>query len=202
MSVRVSSTAFFRFLASQSTTRVAKVREAKRMMEASHEDYPRIDYWKPLRDSTIQYLTGAIQKEEYSKRIAATSDSKKIANYRAAAMGINKWMGRRQVEASVLSSRVWSSSQLEVSVTPELKISWEGSPTYVMKLYFSADPISKYLANPMLRLLECTHGRLGTVAILDAQRGRIHVGPTARPDDLDILLRTEAAAFVSVWMAV
>jgi hypothetical protein len=51
----------------------------------------------------------------------------------------------------------------------------------------------------MLRVIEQTHGRLGIAAVLDVQRGKLHVGPTAKPNDLDILLASEAASFVEIW---
>jgi hypothetical protein len=202
MKIRVSSSSFFKYLSAQSTTRVAKVREAKKMMESPHEDYAAIDYWIGLREATIRFLTGSMTKDAYKKSIAKVSDSKKVTNYSSAAEGIQKWLGRKDLTASTINSANWKESGLKVSVTPEIKLSWKDSPTYIVKLYFSADPISKYIANPMLRLLEHTHGPLGIAAILDAQRGKLHFGPTVRPNDLDILLKTEAAGFVSIWNSI
>jgi hypothetical protein len=69
----------------------------------------------------------------------------------------------------------------------------------VLKLFFSTEPLSKFVVNPMLRVIEQTHGRLGIAAVLDVQRGKLHVGPTAKPNDLDILLASEAASFVEIW---
>ncbi len=202
MPVRVSSSAFLRYLAAQSTTRVAKVREAKRMMEVRHEDFKRVDYWLLLRDASVSLLTGDHTAQDFGKTIANVTDPKKTANYGAAATGLQAWMGRKPITATPVLGRVWRSSGLEVSVTPEVAISWPGSSTYVLKLYFSADTLSKNLANPMLRLIEHTHGDLGTAALLEAQRSKLHTGPTARPGDLDILLKTEAASFLAIWNSI
>lgn len=199
MAIRVSSVLFFRYLASQSTTRVAKVREAKKMMMTPRDEYKRIDYWLQLRESVVRLLTGEYTSREFNAAIDKVSDGKKVDNYRAAAIGVQKWIGRKTVKAKSAQSRLWTSSGLQVAVTPELILSLGNSPDYVVKLYFSAEPISKYLANPMLRLLEVTHGDSGEAALLDAQRGKLYTGPTSRPQDLDVLLTTEAASFVSIW---
>jgi hypothetical protein len=44
----------------QSTTRVTKVREAKHLMEAQHEDFKRMDYWLVFRDAVIDRVMGEI----------------------------------------------------------------------------------------------------------------------------------------------
>jgi len=58
------------------------------------------------------------------------------------------------------------------------------------------------MANPLLRLIELTHGSIGMAAVLDVRKSKLHVGPTTRPADLDILLRTEAASYVAIWNAI
>ena len=158
MPIRVSSTAFFRYLAAQSTTRVSKVREAKKMVMTPAEDYKRVDYWKTLREESIRFLTGSSNSREFSTAIEGVTDEKKVSNYKASAAGLRRWLGRKRVTAQAVQSVIWSHAGLEVVVAPELILSWPGGGPYVVKLYFSADPLSKYLANPMLRLLEQTHG--------------------------------------------
>ncbi|GEM_PF-3328734 len=202
MVVRVSSTQFFRYLASQSTTRVARVREAKRVMEAPRSTYNRVDYWLILREASVGLLTGKYSARQFNTAIGNVSDPKKLANYNSASSGLQKWIGRKSLKARPISSATWSAAGLEVAVTPEVLLWWAGSPKYVVKLYFSAEDLSKYQANPMLRLLELTHGRFGTAAILDTQHGKFFTGPTARSSDLDILLVTEAASFVQIWSKV
>lgn len=202
MAVRVSSSQFFRFLAAQSTTRVSRVRDAKRMMLAPQEDFKRIDYWRAIRDASVERMSGAMSLTVYAAAAASTTDSKKLENYEGVAAGIEAWIGTKKLKCERLSSVTWTQSGLNVAVTPELLVSWGSSGPYVVKLYFSKDPLSKYIANPMLRLLEQTHGTYGVAAVLEAQRSKLHVGPTARPNDLDILLGTEAASFVRIWNAV
>ena len=199
MAIRVSSTQFFSYLASQSTTRVSKVREAKKMMLSPRDDYVRMDYWLPLREASVALLTGKTSAREFQAAVSATSDPKKLSNYSAAASGLQKWLGRKQVRARSVPSQVWAFAGLEVVVAPELVLTWPAAGKCVVKLYFSAEPLSKYKANPMLRLLEQTHGNHGVAAILDTQQCKLFRGPTLRPQDLDILLETEAASFVRIW---
>ena len=169
------------------------------MMEAPHDDHVQMDYWLPLRAMVVDFISSSQTPASLDKKVGLVSDKKKITNYGAAADGIKAWRGRKVITASTIASQVWTSGGLSISVTPELLISWPGSGPYVTKFYFSAEPLSKYMASPMLRLLETTHGNLGTAAVLDAQRGKLHTGPTARPADLDILLKTEASSFVAIW---
>jgi hypothetical protein len=199
MAVRISSVAFARYLTAQSTTRVAKVRAAKRMMEAPHDDFKLMDYWLVLRDASVGRITGTFNTREFTVAISAVTDPKKISNYLAAGRGLEKWIGRKDIDASPVKAKSWEASGLEVSVTPELRLSWSADSYFVTKLYFNAEPLSKYQASPLLRLIECTHGQIGTAAVLDVQRGKLHTGPTSRPADLDLLLRTEAASFVAIW---
>lgn len=201
MTIRVSSTSFVRYLAAQSTTRIAKVREAKRIMLASHEEYRRLDYWLTIREASVALLTGTINARQFDAKVASVHDSKKIANYRTAAAGLKQWIGRKSMNATPLQAQTWASSGLEVSVTPEVAVSWPGSSTFVLKLYFGA-PLSKYSANPLLRLIELSHGSRGVAAVLDVHRSRLHAGPTARPADLDILLKTESASYVAIWNSI
>ena len=158
-----------------------------------------MDYWLGLRDASVALLTNRTSPREFQATIRATSDPKKLSNYSAAADGLQKWLGRKKLTARSVSSQIWSFAELEVAVAPDLVLSWPGAQAFVVKLYFSAEPLSKYKANPMLRLLEQTHGSHGTAAILDAQQCRFFNGPTLRPLDLDILLETEAASFVQIW---
>lgn len=70
--------------------------------------------------------------------------------------------------------------------------------TVLTKLHFSADPVSKHLLNPLLRLIELSYPR-SVPAILDVRKARLYKGPTVRQGDLETLLASEAAALVEIW---
>jgi hypothetical protein len=199
MAVKISSVSFARYLSAQSTTRVAKVRAAKRIMEAPHEDFRQMDYWLILREASIGRLTGTLTSRTFNAAISGVTDSKKVSNYQSAAKGLETWIGRKKIRASPIPAKTWKAAGLEVSVTPELIVSWGSAKQFVLKLYFSADSLSKFQANPLLRLIESTHSSLGTAAVLDVQQSKLHTGPTSKTADLDLLLRTEAASFVAIW---
>lgn len=132
MPVRVSSTAFLRFLTAHSTTRVTKVRETKPTMEMRHDDFKRVDCWLTIREVAVHLFYGTHTDLEFGEKISRITDPKKIANCEAAAAGLRGWMRRNVFTATPVQGRVWLSSGLEVSVTPELAISWAGSSTYVV----------------------------------------------------------------------
>jgi hypothetical protein len=202
MAIKISSNSFFTYLVAQSTSRIAKVRAAKKMMEAPRDDYRKVDYWLSMRTSAVAYLCDTSSKSTLDSCLAAIADPKKSANYRDSVDGLKKWVGRKMIVATEISSAVWISGELRVSVTPEIALSWQGSPTYVVKLYFGSEPLSKYYVGPMLRLLESTHGNQGVAAVLDVRRHKLHQGPTSNWEDLDILLKTEAAGFVAMWNSI
>lgn len=199
MTIRVSSSSFFNYLVAQSTTKVTRVREAKRMMTAPHDDHVQMDYWHSLRTIAVDFVIHGRSASHLDRRLGAVADQRKTDNYAAVADGLKRWRGRKSISAEKITSNTWTHGGLSISVTPELLVSWPGQGPFVTKLYFSSEPLSKYKTAPMLRLLELTHGNLGTAAVLDTRRGKLHTGPTSRPADLDILLETEAASFVQVW---
>jgi hypothetical protein len=93
---------------------------------------------------------------------------------------------------------VWTSGDLRVTVNPEIALTFNGQGPFMTKLHFSAGQVSKHLLTPLLRLIELTYPR-SLAAILDVQEAKLHTGPTVRPDDLDMLLASEASAFVQIW---
>src|SRR4051794_37616637 len=102
-----------------------------------------MDYWLPFRSMAIDFLSGACTSASLDRDVARITDKKKTTNYAAAASGLKKWKGRKQLTCRKVAGKPWTSGGLIISVTPELIISWQGSPAYVVKLYFSADPLSK-----------------------------------------------------------
>jgi hypothetical protein len=127
MPVKVSANSFFRYLAAQSTTRVAKVRRAKNIMEITREDYRRVDYWAGIREASVRLLLGTYNHTQFEAEVGRTADPKKVAHYGKAATGIQGWIGKKAVQAKPAKAVTWTESGLEASVTPELIVSWAGS---------------------------------------------------------------------------
>jgi hypothetical protein len=115
--IRVSSASFFSYLVAQSTTRVAKVKAAKRTMAAPHNDYKRIDYWLQLRMAIVSYCLDG-DRAILDKCIDNIRDPKKVENYKANVDGIKRWSGRKALKGREIKSKLWVSNELEVSVTP------------------------------------------------------------------------------------
>jgi hypothetical protein len=74
---------------------------------------------------------------------------------------------------------------------------------FIVKLWFdSSQPLTKPRADPLLHLLDITHGAGAcsdaTVAALDVLRGKL-IKPTRLVPGIDALLKGEAACFLEMW---
>lgn len=195
--VRISMTTFNDFVAASSMTKLTQVRNAKRIYDAPNEDFKLQDYYLALRLGIGKCLEADGDRRALDDVLSHVHDGKKVANYVACVDGLKRWIGRKTIEWMGCPRRPWSSGDLVVSVNPEagLRI---GGVAHVIKLHLKAPVLSQRAADPMLRLLEITHGRQGQVGILDVRRSRLIV-PTKSLAGLDPLLAGEAASFVTMW---
>ncbi len=198
---KISLNSFIDYFVAQTFSKPAKVRAAKAMMLAPPAKYAATDYWLPLRKAVEASFAAGGSKAQLDAAIAAITDSKKIQNYTACATALKKWFGNKSITASSCAAKTWKSGSLEVKVTPELIATINGT-TYVLKLWFKAEPLSKLAANPMLRLIELTHGTLGSPALLDIRRGKLITGAVPKPADMDLVLASEALAYADLWTKV
>lgn len=77
-------TSFGRFVTAQASTRVAKVRQAKKMFLTPREEFKVVDYWLALRRASIEALIAGGDKGPLDAVNRTTTDKKKIENYRPA----------------------------------------------------------------------------------------------------------------------
>ena len=100
--------------------------------------------------------------------------------------------------------RQWVSGDLTVNVRPELALTINGQPV-IVKLWFDVtQALTKPHADPLLQLLDATHGvgagKTATPAVLEVIRGKLFKKTRDVPG-LEALLRGEAACFISMWNA-
>lgn len=69
---------------------------------------------------------------------------------------------------------------------------------HVVKLHLKADELSKQRCDVLLHLMDVAVGKTARVAILDVERGKLHV-QTRVIVGIDSLLLAEAGAFVEMW---
>lgn len=196
--VNVSLTTFVDFAAATGTSRLTKVREAKRFYEQGYA--PERDYYKPLRDRIVECFAKGWDKQKLVELLTDIDDSKKLANYEACRRGLTKWAGKKSFTPTTAKSTKWRSGDLVVGISPELWSRIDGEP-FVIKLHFKGDPLSQQKANLVLHLMKKKLGDHGTVGVLDVRRSKLFVQTRSIPD-LDALLTSEALAFTALWRAV
>lgn len=194
--MQISLTTFSDFVVATPAGRIGCVRKALQQEKTSYQ--PAQDYWKPLREAIVDAHKGAGGRREL-EALDPPGDPKKVGNYEACRVAYLRWLGRQDLVWTGGKGCTWSSGDLEVRINPELFVTIRDQG-HAIKLYFRADKLSKAKADPVLRLLERTHGQQGrrTVAILDVPRGKL-LTPTRDIPGIDALLEGEAAAFVAMW---
>jgi hypothetical protein len=197
---KISLNSFIDYFVAQTASKPARVRATKTMMTAS-SNYAAMDYWLPLRKATEEAFVAGGDKTVLDAALSSLTDYKKQHNYSDCVSHLKKWMGSKAISATTCSSQLWTSGGLEVRVTPELLMTLKGT-TYVLKFWFKSDALSKNAANPMLRLMEHTHGKQGDPAILDVRRRKLITGAVPKPADMDLVLASEALAYADLWSKV
>lgn len=189
---------FLDYTASTGTTRLSKLRQAKRAF--GQEYSPATDFYGPLRRRIVQAFEEGWEPTAFDAALAEVDDPKKQDNYAACRKGLRKWAGvsgKRKYEWAGARRAVWRSGPLEVNVSPELWVRIDGD-LHIIKLYCKRDKLSQHKVNVALHLLEETVGHKGRVGILDVQQGKLFA-QTTRPEGIDLLLASEAAGFAALW---
>jgi hypothetical protein len=197
--MRVSLTSFLDYIAASGTTRLVRVRDAKRQYEEGYA--PERDSYGPLRKRIVQTFEEGWDPKRLDALLAEVDDRKKQHLYAACRKGLRKWAGvsgKKSYEWIKPKKAVWNSGGLEVNVSPELWVKVDGDAQLV-KLYYKTDRLSQQKVNLALHLLDKTVGRHGTVGILDLQQGKLFQQTKEPPEEIDLLLASEAIAFETLW---
>ncbi|HEY4331867.1 MAG TPA: hypothetical protein VGM78_04835 [Ilumatobacteraceae bacterium] len=200
--VSVSSTAFCRFLSTHPAGQVAVVKDARSRIGAHLHLREQNDPWRSLRALSVRYLCGPMPANVYRRKAIALADTEGVPEFRPAAEGLIGWRDRNPVECESVTGRTWTNNGLTIVVNPDVVFTANATNAHVVALYFGAQPLTKSGAQPMLRLLERTHGPQGVAAVLDCVRGKLHAGPTASWRKLDSQLSSEAAVYVELWNSI
>lgn len=191
----VSLTYFLDFALKSGTPKLTVVREFKYRDEYK----PQIDFHKPFRDKLIQTLQDGAPISDLEKWSSGV-DVKKRAIYRANASGLRKVLGRKQVTWFQPPKSNYTIGPVILNVNPELGVEIQGTP-HVIKLYLKEDELTRYKVQLILHVLEQAFS--GSTAapkfgVLDARRGKLHVGCAISPN-IGALLCGEAAAFATMY---
>lgn len=155
-------TTFVDFVVASGTGKITQIREAKAFYEDTGVPYHLRAFYKPLTEAITASFAAGGDRDPLDDCTRNTTDAKKIVHYKANVAGLKKWLGRKTIAWNGISSKTWKSSGLDVSVNPEIGATVAGQDL-VFKFYLKAPELSKRSIEPMLRLLEATHGRRATV---------------------------------------
>lgn len=198
---QISLTTFVDYVAATGTTRLSKVKAAKKQYDQPYG--PERDFYGPLRKRIVQVFEEGWDPKELDALLAEVDDPKKLEPYAACRKGLRRWAGvngKKTYRWTAPRKAMWRGGGLDVNVSPELWLVIDGT-TYAIKLFFKTDKLSQHKANLSLRMMEKSVGKHGVVGILDLQQGKLFVQTTAPPEGIDQLLESEALAFASLWDA-
>jgi len=193
----MSLTDFVDFVIKSGTPRITKVRQIK-----TRGDYdPAADFWKPLREAIQTLHRQGEDKSVLDRMLADLTDQKKKTAYPPLVKAYKKFIGAKDIEWFDPPGATWTYQQLSVRVNPELGVRIGDAP-HVIKLYFKREPLSKRRVEAILYLMACTllgpsHAKR-VIGVLDVPQARL-IAPTIAVPNLDLLLQSEAAAFVEIW---
>jgi hypothetical protein len=192
--IKISATTFANFCAAAGPARVGVVKQAKNIYGAPYE--PSHDYWKPFRDELVAVLRDGRPISDLITYVNGGVHAKKTQNYRVAAAGAVKWIGKKKIVLATPAAQTWHSGSLEVRLRPEIVGTVNGEP-HAIKLWLRANgKVTKSRVDPLLHLLGLKYE--ATVGVLDVSRSRL-ITPTRLVPGIDALLAGEASAFVEMW---
>lgn len=197
MSVTISLTDFVDFTIRTGPQRLTKVREIK-----NRDRYnPAFDFWRQLREGIAEFHRNGHNITWLQALPARLSDPKKVKRYPEAIRSYIKFLGRKQIEWFEPPRSKWTYADLTININPELGLKIKGNP-YAIKLFFKDDKLDKrksdivfYIMEEQLRDLVLPNT---TMAILDVKTPKL-LTPTKIPDNMSILLESEAIAFMQIW---
>jgi hypothetical protein len=183
------------FVMANTASKLTKVQAAIRMYTAS--DYKPADYYLDMKHAITACFAGQ-GVAALDNCITHLEDVRKHPNYSAIRDGLRTWIGRKRFGTPfAVPEKDWATGELIVRVHPELGLVLNDE-RLVIKVYLKDEPLTQRQINPLLYLLDTTHGSFGTVAILDARRGKLFK-ITQRRKGVEALLASEAHSFVMLW---
>jgi hypothetical protein len=198
--IKISLTDFIDFINKTGGTKMTKVRQVK-----SRDDYsPGKDFYKILREGIVNNHTKDGSKNDLNKILGDLTDKKKATNYPDAIKGYQKFWGRKDIQWLDPPFKHWKVGELDIKVNPELGLEYLGK-TYVVKLYFKADKLTKDRVCQILSLME---DQLRDeveddviFAILDVRNAKLHENVIGDITYLP-LLEGEARSFETIWKGI
>ena len=196
----ISLTQFVDFVFASGPPRVTQVRHIRGQIAAGY--HPSRDFWKRLRDEIVTVEESGHPLMELDRVANDCVGEAKRNRYEQAIKGYKRFHRRRKRQWFAPPSAVWERADLLVRVNPELGLVIGSSPVAI-KLYFKKESLSKRRIESILHLMETAlAGQAGAqgmdIGLLDVPKGKL-IRSGKRPDNLDLLLNSDALAFSEIW---
>ncbi|AMU76634.1 hypothetical protein [Mycobacteroides abscessus] len=195
LEISISLGGFADFVTAGASRRIAVVQSIASMYEAEYD--PSRDFYKQIRRA-IQEGIPAGDDVRRVRRAVEAANQRRRSNYQEVADGWEAW---RQGNDLVLQqqSRKWCEQELEVNVSP-MFIWKHGRARDLVWVYYKDEELSVDAAQAATRVLEFTFGfDLGTPAVLDIRRAKLHRARSRRARNYDRWLEGEVSAFLRMF---
>ena len=196
--VEISLTDFVDFASKAGTSRMRAIRILKKRPPEYH---PIGDYYKEVREFLQELHQGKVSPDDFADVLTKLKNASKIKHFGDVFAGHKKFIGRRKLDYFQPLYCKWNHSDLSVRVNPELGLVVDSVP-HLVKLYFKSDPLSKQKTDVITHMmgvsLRAIAPKGSVMAVLDLRRGKLHTR-TVLIDGLEVLLASEATAFLQLW---
>lgn len=200
MAVDISMTRFVDFVIKSGSPKLTSVRTTKKQLAETYS--PAKNYWKQLKEAILEDLEKETGFASLDAAVSTASANRK-ENYRNAAKGYKRFVGKKNPAYFPVAPSKWRSSGLTVRVNPEVGLSYQGND-YAIKLHFKANKPGQSTLNSILDLIGSqisVTGKTVIPAVLDVPNAKLFV-PTQSQGAMMALLVGEAASFVSIYDSV
>jgi hypothetical protein len=196
MKINISFTDFVDFSLTNGTQRLSKVKEIKR-----RGDYhPATDYWKDFRDAVVtMHRENKDIRYLYNVAESQKQESKKM-NYKRHIENYHKFLGRKEIVWFHPPKSKWNYEDLVVTINPELGLYINGKP-HIIKMFLKDGEVSKRKAEALFFVMKSEFEEdfpETTFGLLELKKSKLHV-PTKEPENISVLLRAEATAFLEIY---
>lgn len=191
----VNLTSFVDFVVASGGARITKVAEIKNRPEYN----PAFDFYRPLRNAIVEMHSRGTDPADLQYILKDLTDPKKIAGYPSLIASYSRLAKTQKSSWFQPNRAAWEHAGLSVSVNPELGLQVNGVK-HLVKLYFKSglQPSRLGVIHEIMRASLGTAGE-PIMAVTDVAAGKMHV-PRKRKG-MDVLLKSEAAAFMEIWNA-
>lgn len=200
----VSITNFGMYVSATSVS--AKMQCAKDVADRYGQDYsPGTDFYHPFRAALI---TGRQQNADVltlRRMIASQTDRRRVKHYLEMEPLYLAWLAQNPGTFAAVRSALWSTTTLNVSITPEYALKRPKGSVDVVKFYLRTEPLTRDGADAMLYLLDQEMRRIkpgGAPVVVDLRRAKTYRPRKNLRRGFGQALAIEANSLAQMWRAV